>query len=145
MKITSIDVRDRVVTRNPRTGSPDYRSYDKKPRVYVFPEKETVMENLFNRHSRPTKEYKNAVKDRVFEAMGLDKDENTLSWSQYAGCSCPCSPGFIIKNKIPGRGWPRVDVYVTLANDSTDTVSVERKDMSPEEIMVAKMTADGVL
>lgn len=145
MKITSIKVCARKLTRNTRTGNPDFRSYDKKPRVYVSPDKETVLENLFNRHSRPTTEYKNTVQDRVFDAMGLDKKDHTLSWSQYAGCSCPCSPGFIIKSKVRGKVLPRADVYVTLTNDSTDTVSVERNDMSPEEIMVSKMAADGVL
>jgi predicted DNA-binding WGR domain protein len=37
----------------------------------------------------------------------------TVRWSQYAGCSCPCSPGFIVKGLD-------VDVYVDLASKESD-------------------------
>jgi hypothetical protein len=29
---------------------------------------------------------------------GLSIKGSDLGWSQYAGCTCPCSPGFIAKN-----------------------------------------------
>ncbi len=39
----------------------------------------------------------------------IGKTARTWRWSRYAGCSCPCSPGFIVKNLS-------VDVYVDLAS-----------------------------
>jgi len=41
------------------------------------------------------------------EAMGLPADTK-VRWSQYAGCSCPCSPGFVVD------GHSRHDVHVTV-------------------------------
>ena len=81
MQVSKVDVR-----RN-GTGA--------KTRVYVFPKGETLMDNLMNRKARPYTVYKKEVLPSVFRAMGLP--ENTKArWSQYAGCSCPCSPGFVL-------------------------------------------------
>jgi len=77
----------------------------KLPRVYVDVE-ENLLENLCGRQSRPHV----AWKPRVAEALARIGVVGPLAWSQRAGCSCPCSPGFIIK------GWtgPRFDAWVTL-------------------------------
>lgn len=80
MQVTKVDVRT---------------MWGKKTRVYVFPQGETLLENLANRKSRPYTAYRKEVLPAVFRAMGLP--ENTRAkWSQYAGCSCPCSPGFVL-------------------------------------------------
>ena len=81
MKVTRVDV---------RTGE-----FGKKTRVYVFPKGENLMENLMNRKTRPYTTYKKEVLPEVFRAMGLPADTKAR-WSQYAGCSCPCSPGFVL-------------------------------------------------
>ena len=42
-------------------------------------------------------------------------DLSKLSWSQYAGCACPCSPGFIIPKQVVnlgGRTFQNFDVWV---------------------------------
>ena len=80
MKATKIDVR---------------RSSGKRSRVYIFPKGESLIENLMNRKGRPYNEYRKQVMPDVLEAMGLPRDTK-VKWSQYAGCSCPCSPGFIV-------------------------------------------------
>src|SRR5690606_25287019 len=42
-------------------------------------------------------------------------------WSQYAGCSCPCSPGFILSDMLSetGSAWDAYDVHVTVVEVTT--------------------------
>lgn len=69
-----------------------------RARLYIFPQ-ETLLENLRNRRTRPYKEYRKLIPE-IMEKAGLSelwkKGDIKASWSQYAGCSCPCSPGFIL-------------------------------------------------
>ena len=79
------------------------------PRVYIHMTNETVLENLINRRSRPLNEFR-AVLRQALANMGVDQSKITYRWSQKAGCSCGCSPGFVIGGFDPvlaGR-----DVYV---------------------------------
>ena len=87
----------------------DIRSQERysKSRVYVWPGKESIMDNLVNRRSRPYTTWRKEVIPSVLKELGLPTDTK-VKWSQYAGCSCPCSPGFII-NDYYGK-----DVHVTL-------------------------------
>jgi phage/plasmid-associated DNA primase len=55
---------------------------------------ESIMENLMNRRSRPINVYRKLAY-QALEQIGYTKEDVKLNWSQYAGCSCPCSPGFI--------------------------------------------------
>lgn len=91
------------------------RDYTSAPRLYVDVENETVLDNLANRKRRPYNVYK-----KMIRATALDQifDLTKLSWSQKAGCSCPCSPGFILNKQsveIDGeRQWCGFDIWVTL-------------------------------
>ena len=76
-----------------------------KSRLYVDVN-ENVLENLENRFNRPVSEYRRLLKP-VFKAMGVK-----ARWSQKAGCSCGCSPGFILDrpvklahNDVPQTFW----------------------------------------
>ena len=80
-----------------------------KGRVYVWPANESVLENLVNRHSRPIKLYRKAALQALAD-LGIT--DVKLSWSQRAGCSCPCSPGFIADGTYGALY--RTDVYVTI-------------------------------
>lgn len=89
-------------------------SYDERasrPRIYFFPEGETIWENLLNRHDRPHKVYREFLPE-VLRSLGLPEDAK-VSWSQKAGCSCGCSPAFIVKD--PRLSNYRHHVYVTLS------------------------------
>ena len=78
-------------------------------RVYVWPEGESIMENLENRRQRPYTTYRKEVLPYVLDQLGLPRDTK-VRWSQHAGCSmCPCSPGFIIDSGPAG-----VSVSVTI-------------------------------
>lgn len=89
-----------------------YQRNSAKPRIYVFPKGETILEQLETRRQRPYTAYRKEVLPTVMKQLGIPEDTR-VRWSQYAGCSCPCSPGFIVE------GYPqaisRQDVYVTVS------------------------------
>ena len=99
MKTTDIEIRER--------GNVSYREWIKQTRIYVWPQGESILENLENRKQRPYTVYKKEVIPAVLEKMGMPADTK-VRWSQYAGCDCPCSPGFIVD------GDSRRDVHVTV-------------------------------
>lgn len=66
-------------------------------RMHVFHEGEPIIpDNLINRHYRPYELYRKVILPVVKEVLDID-DDIKFEWDQRAGCSCPCSPGFIIK------------------------------------------------
>jgi len=82
-----------------------------KGRIYVNPTGETVLANLANRRTRPYNEYRKLFPQIRAELaqQGYDLPETAkISWSQYAGCSCPCSPGFVVQGLHGHNVW--VDV-----------------------------------
>jgi len=87
--------------------SPQHGRYI-KARIYVWPTGEGIMENLANRRARPHSVYRKEVLPKLFSQLGWDAGTK-VKWSQYAGCSCPCSPGFIVENTY-GR-----DIHVDVA------------------------------
>ena len=99
LQVKNIQIRDR--------NNAPYKEWAKQTRIYVWPQGETIMDNLMNRKQRPHTTYKKEVIPSVLEKMGLPADTK-VRWSQYAGCSCPCSPGFIVD------GDSRRDVHVTV-------------------------------
>jgi len=76
--------------------------------VYVAVEGEGIVEQLYTRRHRPHKALRPIVKAEL-EKRGIN---GTLRWSQYAGCSCPCSPGFLIINGDRGN-----DYWITIKAD----------------------------
>jgi hypothetical protein len=97
-------------------NSGSWRSFNKMPRVYCTPTNETVVENFFNRHNRPAKEYKKVAIDAL-KTLGIQATK--MRWSQYAGCTCPCSPGFILDDFTVEPGvldTYRFDVFVDVEN-----------------------------
>lgn len=68
----------------------------KKMRVYLFPKKETGWDNFNNRRNRDRSLWRK-ITLQVMEKMGYTNIK--MVFSQYAGCNCPCSPGFIVDNK----------------------------------------------
>jgi len=72
---------------------------DKKTIVYFWPEGESVLENLANRRNRPYTEYRKLLPEvfKELRSRGINLPDNPkANWSQKAGCSCGCSPGFIL-------------------------------------------------
>jgi len=75
--------------------------------AYFFVKNESIMENLQNRRSRPQKEYRKLLKEVLFGQLECTPHQiGRITWSQYTGCKCGCSPGFRIEG-FYGR-----DIYI---------------------------------
>ena len=79
------------------------RDKNKYGRIYVWIKGESILGNLLNRRSRPYNYYKTEIIPTALRALGIDPAKK-VNWSQKAGCSCPCSPGFIAKDIPQFRG-----------------------------------------
>lgn len=120
MKITHIDPRvtkmtyGRVSKRD--AGESGYGDRPaKKARIYVSPKGETVLENVLGgRYTRPHQAYRALVLPLIRELYGQDIK---LTWSQRAGCSCPCSPGFIASRPIIVKGGVIEDIWIDVSDE----------------------------
>lgn len=79
---------DAVFTQDWRRNSKSIKSL-----AFVWIEDETIEEHLMNRRNRPSKLYR-VLLEVALKKAGIEFEK--IQWSQRAGCSCPCSPGFII-------------------------------------------------
>ena len=114
MQEMNIHVKSKEMRWEERRRSP---GGNKLSRVYIDVEDETILEHLENRRSRPYTLYKKHIMPKVLELLGLPEDTEVY-WSQYAGCSCPCSPGFVIKG---GQSY-NLDIWVTVTGDQADAL-----------------------
>lgn len=85
----------------------------KCPRVYFFEKNESILAHLHRRHYRPHQEYRKLL-PQVYAKLDFPSGVKA-KWSQYAGCSCPCSPGFILK--LPDDFSYEQDIFVTVVMD----------------------------
>jgi hypothetical protein len=99
--------------------NPDWKATNRKTRIYVSATEDfNVVEDLENRLRRPYLLWKPRVLE-VLHQLGIDGLR--LRWSQNAGCTCACSPGFIVEGHMAqsaraytfARGG---DVWITLTN-----------------------------
>lgn len=92
-------------------ASPYRGRFKAKPRVYVWPKGETITDSFMNRRSRPISAYRSFMHTGLSK-IGVDTTKLDIKWSQKAGCSCGCSPGFIVDGwdaKLDG-----CDVHITV-------------------------------
>jgi hypothetical protein len=104
------------------------RGWNKAPRMYVdASEQFNVIEDLMNRHRRPYATWRKAVRKAL---AGVNIDLSKMAWSQKAGCSCPCSPGFVLESQcihLDGEFFRHFDIWVTLVGaPSVDETKVAR-------------------
>lgn len=113
IKIEKVQVRKELF--HERTGEP----YKRNHKVYVWPEGETIVENLVNRRTRPYKVYQKDVLPKAMEVLKAENPEvhatlkdAKFGWRKNCGCSmCPCSPGFV-SDKEGGYVY---DIHVTIS------------------------------
>lgn len=110
-------------------GSRGMRSYFANSRVYVFVKGESVLDNLLNRYKRPGTRYKSVVLAQHPELEGR------IRWSQNAGCSCGCSPGFVIDKLLRDAKGNPADMYITITADPI--LAEQEVDMSYVEMALA--------
>ena len=79
-----------------------------KARVYISVDSESILEDFGNRAVRPWTLYKKEVMPTVMRKLGFPGWNKKFRWSQKAGCSCGCSPGFIL-TEVFGK-----DIWVTV-------------------------------
>ena len=83
----------------------EWHEYSRPPRIYIYPKGESILDNFFvGRHNRPYKMYRERILPTVFEKLNWDP-KTKVRWSQYAGCSCPCSPGFVVTQPTLKDPW----------------------------------------
>ena len=104
------------------------RGWNNAPRMYVDAnETFNVIEDLMNRHRRPYATWRKAIRTALAK---VDIDLSKMAWSQKAGCSCPCSPGFVLDKQnleINGEFFRYFDIWVTLVGaPSVDETKVAR-------------------
>ena len=91
------------------------RDYNKAPRMYVSTDDTfDLLEDMTNRTRRPHAAWKKIIKPLI-ETHLPQLDLSKMAWDKYAGCTCRCSPGFVLKNT--GRvleGIYRYDIWVQL-------------------------------
>ena len=76
-----------------------------QPRIYVHPENESIYENFFNRRVRPVSVMKK-VALKAFRDRGFDIEAADIVWQQKAGCTCGCSPAFVLtKSFVNWSAW----------------------------------------
>lgn len=95
------------------------------PRMYVNIKDETVYENLLNRRQRPYNAYKTLIHGSMLnQVLNL----TPLKWSQHAGCTCNCSPGFILPHQHVSIGsfvFRNFDVWLSFEGASVPAVRGE--------------------
>ena len=112
----------------------DRMGYHAEPRLYIHHSQETTgLEQFFNRHSRPYRQYRKFIVPVVWQMLGT---RGTDRWSSKAGCSCPCSPGFVMSGTPAVLfGEERVhtyDIFVTVTGMTEFT-----EDVSPAALAMA--------
>ena len=106
------------VEKRKRSGYRNWREYTAKPRAYVFLDEETVAQNFGARFNRPYKVYRPLVL-KALEDLGIEGAK--ISWRQKAGCTCGCSPGFVID--LPDgieEASECFDLYITVSGPPTE-------------------------
>lgn len=113
VKLTKCDIRPAELGRRERNR--------RSSRVFIWqdnnPNEKPVMDILSGfRYNKPHVFYKKFVMPEVLKQMSLPADTE-VKWSQYAGCSCPCSPGFVVYSKCLPK---EVYVHITVTPQQSE-------------------------
>jgi hypothetical protein len=106
------------------------REFEAAPRMYVSVSDETLVDDLMNRRRRPYNVYKTLIHSSGLKTI---LDLTKLSWSQYAGCSCPCSPGFVLKHQrvsAGGHEFAQWDAWLTLTGAPAVDLAKPARDLA---------------
>jgi hypothetical protein len=127
------------------------RSMARKSRLSVYVKNEEVLENFVNRRNRPVDEWRKILRERVLPKFGFPL--TGMKWSQYAYCSCPCSPAFILPGwfgtdgPVVRHSWSTCDFAVeidfALLGESSPSL-IDASEVSVRAAQVAAHLANGV-
>lgn len=99
----------------------EYNERKNRSRVYIWIDDEGTVENLVNRVNRPVALWKKIALAGLREFGLTIESIGGLQWSQYAGCSCACSPGFIVKQNLTGY-----DFHINVKSKSNEVVTSDK-------------------
>lgn len=68
-------------------------------RVYLFLERESILDNLDSRGCQKVHKIRRDILP-VLVASAPEMQGMKFNWSRTAGCSCGCSPGFIVRDSV---------------------------------------------
>lgn len=91
---------------------------------------ESLMDNLVYRKSRPTKIYRDIIKqvrDQITAEYNINLSE--FVWSQKAYCSCGCSPAFLV---LSDRGWNIRITVSGIENVADETAKIRAESLGAE-------------
>jgi hypothetical protein len=123
------------------------RGWKNKPRIYATQPSLDIAEDLMNRTRRPFRQWRKLV-ITALEESGLGIDTTRMGWDQHAGCSCGCSPGFVLDNHnsvvVGDMGFHNYDVYVVMP-EGTPTVDETKAPRLLVEPITEAPAEDSVL
>lgn len=87
------------------------RKQFRRPRIHPWIKDYNPVKDIFEgeRYNKPYQDIRPHLDEILAEAIRLapegafrmeGEQKPKIRWSQYAGCRCPCSPGFIITNMM---------------------------------------------
>lgn len=122
-----------------RSYKENSRTRRRKSRLNVYGDlSENIVDNFMNRTRRPHAIYRKEMIP-VLEAFNLPT--KGIRWSQYAWCSCPCSPGFIMPTAVTNAAGDIVDIDITIHEDLP--LADESKPVDPNRAMAIGALACG--
>lgn len=104
------------------------RGRSKRTIVYFGHKGESIMENLIARRFRPRDLYATYLPE-VAEKLGLARTAK-FRWSQKAGCSCGCSPGFVCAESYNQNVWVELIDAPTIAEGTHEQVQVRLAEVA---------------
>jgi hypothetical protein len=75
-----------------------WREQNSKSHLSVHMLGESIWDNLMNRRNRPTKIWKMVGETAMASIQMPEELFAKMYWNQRAGCSCGCSPAFVMPN-----------------------------------------------
>ena len=122
-------------------GKSDRRSrpYKRQDKAILFvwaKDEGAGLEQFVYRHSRPVQLYRTLLPE-IFEALGLPAN-TTARWSQKAGCTCPCSPGFILSHHA------NHNFYAYVTADDPEAVKHDGNVPASRVATAAQLAAGGI-
>lgn len=110
-----------------------YRERNGKSHLSVHMKGESVWDNLMNRRNRPTKIWK-MVGETAMTSLGMEEElYDKMFWNQKAGCSCGCSPAFVMPNLHGFYFYIEVEADPMLAKQDKELPDREPLLISEEE------------
>ncbi len=89
----------------------DKAGSERKTRIYIFEEGENTIRDQVGDDLRSAQQIYKIMLEQLLIQEGVIENKNQLRWSSTAGCSCGCSPGFIVNGSY-GK-----EVFVTLTHE----------------------------